>query len=35
MGGVTILDVDTKEFWQSDPLNELYRGEPGRNLAPK
>jgi serine/threonine protein phosphatase 1 len=34
-GGVTVLDVDTKEFWQSDPLNELYQGEPGRNLAPK
>lgn len=35
MGGVTLLDVDTKEYWQSDPLNELYPGEPGRNLAPK
>ena len=35
MGGVTILDVNTKEYWQSDPLNELYQGELGRNRAPK
>src|SRR6218665_811643 len=31
MGPLTILDVDTKEFWQSDPLNELYSNEKGRN----
>ena len=35
MGGVTILDVNTKEYWQSSPLNELYQGETGRNRAPK
>ncbi|MCH5685552.1 metallophosphoesterase [Niabella sp. W65] len=23
-GRLTIMDVDTKEYWQSDPLNELY-----------
>ena len=28
---LTILDVDTKEFWQSDPSNELYPDEKGRN----
>lgn len=31
MGPLTIMDVDTKEFWQSDPLNELYSNEKGRN----
>ncbi len=30
-GPLTILDVNTKEFWQSDPLNELYPKENGRN----
>ncbi|BFM42851.1 metallophosphoesterase family protein [Flavobacterium sp. CFS9] len=30
-GPLTILDVDTKEFWQSEPLNELYSSEKGRN----
>ncbi|MBK0369333.1 metallophosphoesterase family protein [Flavobacterium agrisoli] len=30
-GPLTIMDVDTKEFWQSDPLNELYPNERGRN----
>lgn len=30
-GSLTIMDVDTKEFWQSDPLNELYSNEKGRN----
>ena len=30
-GPLTILDVDTKVFWQSDPLNELYSDEKGRN----
>ncbi len=28
---LTILDVDTKEFWQSDPLPSLYPNEKGRN----
>jgi serine/threonine protein phosphatase 1 len=30
-GPLTIMNVDTKEFWQSDPLNELYFEERGRN----
>jgi serine/threonine protein phosphatase 1 len=30
-GPLTILDIDTKEFWQSEPLNELYFNEKGRN----
>jgi serine/threonine protein phosphatase 1 len=30
-GPLTIMDVDTKEFWQSKPLNELYFDEKGRN----
>lgn len=30
-GPLTIMDIDTKEFWQSDPLPELYPDEKGRN----
>jgi serine/threonine protein phosphatase 1 len=30
-GKLTVMDVDTKEFWQSDPVISLYPGEPGRN----
>lgn len=30
-GPLTILDVQTKEFWQSEPLHQLYFGEKGRN----
>jgi len=30
-GKLTILDIDTKEFWQSDPLPTLYPAEKGRN----
>lgn len=30
-GPLTILDVDSKAFWQSDPLNEIYPDEKGRN----
>lgn len=30
-GKLTCLDVDTKKFWQSDVLQELYPGEKGRN----
>lgn len=30
-GPLTILDVDTKEFWQSDSLPSLYPDENGRN----
>lgn len=31
-GPVTIMDVDTKEFWQSDPVWTLYPNEKGRNV---
>ena len=30
-GPLTIMDVNSKEFWQSEPLNELYFNEKGRN----
>jgi len=30
-GPLTILDVDTKKFWQSEPLPTLYPTEKGRN----
>jgi len=30
-GKLTIMDIDTKEFWQSDPLPSLYSNEKGRN----
>ena len=30
-GPLTIMDVNTKEFWQSDSLPELYLTEKGRN----
>jgi serine/threonine protein phosphatase 1 len=29
-GKLTIMDVDTKEYWQSDPVQELYQEEKGR-----
>jgi serine/threonine protein phosphatase 1 len=30
-GPLTIMDANTKEFWQSEPLNLLYPSEIGRN----
>lgn len=30
-GPLTIMDVETKEFWQSEPLPNLYPTEKGRN----
>lgn len=30
-GPLTILDIDTKEYWQSDVLPSLYPNETGRN----
>ena len=30
-GPLTILDVDSKKFWQSEPLKDLYFNEKGRN----
>lgn len=29
-GKLSIIDVDTKEFWQSDPVVDLYPGETAR-----
>lgn len=30
-GSLTLMDINTKEFWQSDPLPQLYPTEKGRN----
>ena len=30
-GPLTIMDIDTKQFWQSEPLPTLYPKEKGRN----
>lgn len=30
-GPLTIIDIDTKQFWQSDPVKDLYPSEMGRN----
>lgn len=30
-GRLTVMDIDTKQFWQSDPVISFYPGEPGRN----
>ena len=30
-GALSIMDIDTNEFWQSDPLPFLYPNEKGRN----
>ena len=30
-GPLTIMDIDTKEIWQSDPVWTLYPEEEGRN----
>ena len=30
-GKLTIMDVDTKEYWQSDKVMDLYPNERGRN----
>jgi serine/threonine protein phosphatase 1 len=30
-GSLTMMDVNTKQFWQSDPLPSLYLDEKGRN----
>ncbi|MEE9362387.1 MAG: metallophosphoesterase family protein [Cellulophaga sp.] len=31
LGPISIIDIDTKEFWQSDPVYNLYPEEKGRN----
>lgn len=33
MGPVTLLDVATKDYWQSDPIWQLYPEEVGRNKS--
>ena len=30
-GPLTIMDIHTKEYWQSEPLSKLYFNEKGRN----
>lgn len=30
-GPLTIVDIDTKEYWQSEPVKDLYPDERGRN----
>jgi len=30
-GRLSIMDIHTKQFWQSDRLTDLYPGEKGRN----
>lgn len=30
-GPITIMDIETKEIWQSDPVHQFYPGEKGRN----
>lgn len=30
-GRLSLLDISSKNYWQSDPLPELYPGEKGRN----
>ena len=30
-GKLTVMDINTKQFWQSDHVFNLYPGEPGRN----
>lgn len=30
-GKLTVMDIDSKQFWQSDPVFSLYPGERGRN----
>lgn len=31
MGPLSLIDMDTKQIWQSDPVHLLYPGEKGRN----
>jgi serine/threonine protein phosphatase 1 len=30
-GRITVMDIDTKRYWQSDLVEDLYPGEAGRN----
>ena len=31
-GSLSIMDIDSKQFWQSDPLPSLYPKEKGQKL---
>lgn len=31
-GRITIMDIDTRDYWQSDPVHTLYPDEQGRNI---
>jgi serine/threonine protein phosphatase 1 len=31
MGKLTMMDIDTFQYWQSDPVTQLYPGHRGRN----
>lgn len=31
IGKLSVMDIDTKQYWQSDPVYTLYPGEEGRN----
>lgn len=33
LGCLSVIDINTKQFWQSDPLPALYPGEQGRNRS--
>ena len=30
-GRLTVMDIETKEYWQSEPVYKLYPEEQGRN----
>lgn len=32
-GKLSVMDIDSKIFWQSDPVKDLYPGEAGRNAG--
>lgn len=34
-GGLTVFDIDSKQYWQSDAVPSLYPAENGRNNCPK
>lgn len=34
-GGLTVFDIDSKQYWQSDAVLTLYPAENGRNNSPK
>ena len=34
-GGLTVFDIDSKRYWQSDAVSTLYPAENGRNNSPK